>query len=39
MADETLQAELARLKAENERLKGERGRGTSLKVSGKGKGD
>ncbi len=36
MADEDLQSELARLKAENERLKGERGRGVSLKVSEKG---
>ena len=36
MADEDLQSELARLKAENERLKGEPGRGVSLKVSEKG---
>ena len=36
MADEDLLSELARLKAENERLKGERGRGVSLKVSEKG---
>ena len=36
MADEDLQSELARLKAENERLKSERGRGVSLKVSEKG---
>ena len=36
MAAEDLQSELARLKAENERLKGERGRGVSLKVSEKG---
>ena len=36
MADEDLQSELARLKAENERLKGERGRGVNLKVSEKG---
>ena len=36
MTDEDLQSELARLKAENERLKGERGRGVSLKVSEKG---
>ena len=36
MADEDLQSELARLKAENERLKGERGRGVSLKGSEKG---
>jgi hypothetical protein len=36
MPDEDLQSELARLKAENERLKTERGRGVSLKVSEKG---
>ena len=36
MVDEDLQSELARLKAENERLKSERGRGVSLKVSEKG---
>jgi hypothetical protein len=36
MADEDLKAELARLRAENERLKGQRGRGVSLKVSEKG---
>ena len=36
MADEDLKAELERLRAENERLKSHRGRGTSLKVSEKG---
>ena len=36
MADEDLQAELDRLRAENERLKSQQGRGTSLKVSEKG---
>ena len=36
MADEDLKAELARLKAENERLKSQRGRSVSLKVSEKG---
>ena len=36
MADEDLRSELARLKAENERLKGERSRAVSLKVSEKG---
>jgi hypothetical protein len=36
MADEDIRAELDRLKAENERLKGERARGISLKVSEKG---
>jgi hypothetical protein len=36
MSDEDLQSELARLKAENERLKAERTRGVSLKVSEKG---
>ena len=36
MADEDLKAELERLRAENERLKGQRGRGTSLRVSEKG---
>ncbi|HEY3065643.1 MAG TPA: hypothetical protein VGL09_07615 [Methylomirabilota bacterium] len=36
MADEDLKAELERLRAENERLKGQRGRGVSLKVSEKG---
>ncbi len=36
MADEDLKAELARLKAENEHLRTQRGRGVSLKVSEKG---
>jgi hypothetical protein len=36
MPDEDLQAELDRLKAENERLKSQRGRPASLKVSEKG---
>src|SRR6266699_1246415 len=36
MSDEDLKAELDRLRAENERLKGQRGRGVSLKVSEKG---
>ena len=36
MADEDLQAELARLRAENEALKNRAVRGTSLKVSEKG---
>jgi hypothetical protein len=37
MADEDdMKAELERLRAENERLKGQRSRGTSLKVSEKG---
>ena len=36
MADEDLKAELARLKAENESLKSQRGRSVSLKVSEKG---
>ena len=36
MSDEDLQAELARLKEENERLKARTARGTSLKVSEKG---
>ena len=36
MADDDLKAELERLRAENERLKSQHGRGTSLKVSEKG---
>lgn len=36
MSDEDLHAELARLKAENEQLKSQRGRAVSLKVSEKG---
>ena len=36
MADDDLKAELERLKAENEALKSQRGRGTGLKVSEKG---
>ena len=36
MADEDLKAELARLTAENDRLKSLSGRGVSLKVSEKG---
>ena len=36
MSDEDLKAELARLKAENEQLKSQRGRSVSLKVSEKG---
>ena len=36
MANEDLQAEVERLRAENERLKGQRGRSISLKVSEKG---
>ncbi len=36
MADEDIKAELARLRAENERLKSRPARGTSLKVSEKG---
>jgi hypothetical protein len=36
MTDEDLKAELDRLKTENERLKAERVRGVSLKVSEKG---
>jgi hypothetical protein len=36
MAEEDLRAELERLKAENERLRTQRGRSVSLKVSEKG---
>jgi hypothetical protein len=36
MSDEDLKAELARVKAENEQLKSQRGRSVSLKVSEKG---
>jgi hypothetical protein len=36
MADEEMKAELERLRIENERLKGQRTRGVSLKVSEKG---
>jgi hypothetical protein len=36
MSDEDVQAELDRLKAENERLKGAQSRGMSMKVSEKG---
>ena len=36
MADDDLKAELERLRAENERLKEQRTRGVSLKVSEKG---
>jgi hypothetical protein len=36
VSDEEVRAELARLKAENERLKGQQSRGMSLKVSEKG---
>jgi len=36
MADEDLKSELERLRAENERLKSQRTRGVSLKVSEKG---
>jgi hypothetical protein len=36
MSEEDVQAEMARLKAENERLKGQQAKGLSLKVSEKG---
>ena len=36
MAEENLKGELERLQTENERLRAERGTGTSLKVSEKG---
>ena len=36
MADDEMKAELERLKAENERLRGRQGRGISMKVSEKG---
>ena len=36
MSEDDLKAELARLKAENEQLKSQRGRAVSLKVSEKG---
>jgi len=36
MADEDMKAELDRLRAENERLKNQRSRGVSFKVSEKG---
>jgi hypothetical protein len=36
VGDDDVQAELARLRAENERLKGQQSRGISLKVSEKG---
>ena len=36
MADDILQSEIERLKVENERLKSDRGRTASLKVSAKG---
>ena len=36
MADSELHAELERLRAENERLRGQRARGVTLKVSEKG---
>jgi hypothetical protein len=36
MSDDTLKAEIERLKAENEQLKNQRGRSAGLKVSEKG---
>jgi hypothetical protein len=36
MSDQDMQAELERLRAENEQLRGQRARGVSLKVSAKG---
>ena len=36
MADQEMQAELERLRAENARLRGQSGRGVSIKVSAKG---
>jgi hypothetical protein len=36
VSDDDLKAELERLRAENERLKGRQGRGVALKVSEKG---